>query len=74
MSATVKKVKDSGELSLKNALKLGKIDKFVSQAEARGTAPVDRDAFDRAIAKTVKPQQSKGRTSRSPSRNGSRGK
>lgn len=70
----MKKVKESGELSLKSALKLGKIGEFVSQAEARGTAPVDRDAFDRAIAKTVKQPRSEGRTSRSPSRGGSAGK
>ena len=70
----MKKVKESGKLSLKSALKLGKIGDFVSQAEDRGTGSVDREAFDHAIAKMVKPQRSKGQTSRSPSRGGSGGK
>ena len=60
-------------LSLSDALKHGKIEEFIAQEEARGIGPIDRADFGAAVAKLVKAPQSKGRTSRSASRDGSNG-
>ena len=58
-------------LSLSDALKEGRLDEFIAQEEARGVGPIDRADFDAALAKVVKAPQSKGRTSRSSSGDGS---
>lgn len=64
-------------LTLAHALKNGRLDEFVAQEEARGIGPANRKSFDEAIKKlatTITPPRSKGRTSRSASRDGSSGK
>lgn len=61
-------------LSLREAIESNKLAEFISQEEARGVGPINRAQLDRAIAKIVKAPQSKCRTSRSPSHDGSSGK
>jgi hypothetical protein len=58
-------------LSLSEAVKIGRLDEFIAQEEARGIGPIDRADFDAALAKMVKAPQSKNRTSHSASRDGS---
>jgi hypothetical protein len=60
-------------LSLREALAHGKIQDFIAQEEARGVGPVDSDELDRALAAAARPTRSEDRTSRSSSRDGSRG-
>ena len=74
MGDMAKKVKESGQLSLKSAIRLGKIDDFISQSEARGAPSGDMAAFDKALSAAIKQPRSKRQTSRSPSRGGSDGK
>ena len=61
-------------LTLANAMKLGRLQDFIAQEEARGVGSIDRAEFDRLLVKAVKPPQSKDRTSRSPLPGGSTGK
>jgi hypothetical protein len=61
-------------LTLIEARKLGRLGDFITQAERQGIGPADMRDFDRVVATAVKPKRSKGRTSRSPSRDDSRGK
>ena len=61
-------------LSLSEAIKDGRIDEFIAQEEMRGTGPIDRAEFDRAVAEIIKAQQSKDQTSRFASGDGSTGK
>lgn len=61
-------------LTLADAVKSGRLTEFIAQEEQRGVGPINRAALDRAVAKIVKAPQSIGRTSRSPSRDGSSGK
>jgi hypothetical protein len=61
-------------LPLKDALKNGDLEAFIALAEAEGFGAADSQAFKKALTATVKPQQSKCQTSRSPSRDGSPGK
>jgi hypothetical protein len=60
-------------ISLKMALSLNRLDDFIAQEEARSIGPVICAELDAAIALLVKLPRSKGRTSRSASRGGSRG-
>ncbi len=61
-------------LTLSEAVRNGRLDEFIAQEQARGVGPVDRDAFDALAAALVKAPQSKDRTSRSASGDGSSGK
>jgi hypothetical protein len=62
-------------LTLSEALKTGQIAEFVKQEEARGIGPADRKKLERAIKQVATtPLKRSGRTSRSPSRDGSNGK
>jgi len=68
-------------LTLSDAIKQDRIGDFVAQEERRGVSPVDRKKLEALIemAALIKeavttPMQSKGRTSRSASRDGSNGK
>lgn len=61
-------------LSLKHALTQGRLEDFITQAEAEGVGPVDRASLDHALTRVIKQPQSEGQTSRSPSRGGSSGK
>lgn len=66
-------------ITLSKAIKSGKLPEFIAQEEARGIGPADSKDFELAIKEfathgPIKPKQSKDRTSRSASRDGSRGK
>lgn len=61
-------------LTLANAMKLGRLQDFIAQEEARGVGSIDRAEFDRLLVKAVRSPRSKDQTSRSPSRDGSTGK
>jgi hypothetical protein len=58
-------------LTLSEALKTGRIDDFVAQAEAAGVGATTQKEFDTAIEVLVTPRRLSGRTSRSASRGGS---
>jgi len=58
-------------LSLREAIKSGKLQDFATQEEARGIGPIDRAELDAAVAAMLKAPRSKDQTSRSPSRDGS---
>ena len=58
-------------LTLSEARKTGRLQEFIAQEEARGIGPAEKRDLDRLIATAVKPKQSKGRTSRSASDDGS---
>jgi hypothetical protein len=58
-------------LSLSEAVKMGRLDEFIAQEEARGIGPIDRADFDATLAKLVKAPRSKNQTSRSASHDGS---
>jgi hypothetical protein len=62
-------------LTLSEALRTNRIRDFVRQEEERGIGPADRKKLDATIKKlaAILPK-SKGRTSRSASRDGSNGK
>lgn len=60
-------------LTLADALASGRLDDFAAQAEAGGIGPADREQFDALVGRVTAPQP-EGRTSRSPARDGSRGK
>ncbi|MGC1863158.1 MAG: hypothetical protein WA733_19090 [Methylocystis sp.] len=53
------------------AIKDGRLQEFIAQAEARGVGPVDREEFDTLMAALIKAPQSEGQTSRSASGDGS---
>jgi hypothetical protein len=62
-------------ISLSDALKTGRLSEFIEQEEARGAGPASKRKLDAAIkelATTLLPP--KDQTSRSTSRDGSRGK
>ena len=61
-------------LSLSEALKTGRLQEFIAQEEDRGIGPIDCAELDRLFGKAVRALQSKDRTSRSPSADGSTGK
>lgn len=67
----------SKSLTLTAALDQNLLPEFIEQEEARGIGPVLTRAFDAALKKSaaeIKPPRLAGRTSRSTSRGGSRGK
>ena len=57
-------------LSLKEAIKLGKLTAFIRQEEARGVGPINEQEFDSALSSTITRPQSVDQTSRSLSRGG----
>ncbi len=61
-------------LTLKDAVKSGNLEAFIKQEEKRGVGAVDKAELDAELAKLIRQPQSKGQTSRSPSRGGSHGK
>jgi hypothetical protein len=62
-------------LTLSEALRTGRLAEFAAQEESRGIGAADRKKLDALIKKmATTPLQSKGRTSRSASPGGSRGK
>jgi len=61
-------------ISLQQAIKEGRLKEFIAQETKRGIGPADRKELDEAIKRLIKQPQSTGRTSRSASRGGSRGK
>lgn len=61
-------------LTLTEAIKTGRLRQFVLQEEKRGIGPADRKRLEELLRKTATKTQSKGRTSRSASRDGSSGK
>ena len=60
-------------LSLADALASGRLDDFISQAEADGIGPADRAQFEAMVGHVTTPRP-KDQTSRSRARGGSRGK
>lgn len=60
-------------ISLRTAIRDGRLDEFVQQEEARGVGPASREDLDAALARLIKSEQSEDRTSRSPSGDGSDG-
>ncbi len=58
-------------ISLKEALKNNLLEDFIAQSEAEGVKAADEEQFTAAIATMVRRPRSEGRTSRSPSRDGS---
>ena len=60
-------------LSLSEALRLGKIDEFVAQAEAEGIGPADRTQFDTVVGRVTAPLP-EGQTSHLPAGDCSHGK
>ena len=69
MSEPLKK----GRLTLADALASGDLELFIQQEEAAGR-PVNREEFERRLGALIKAPRPEDRTSRSPSRGGSRGK
>jgi hypothetical protein len=61
-------------LSLSDAQKQGRLADFVRQEETRLGNGADPKEFEAALSSIIKPRQSKDQTSRSASRDGSRGK
>jgi hypothetical protein len=62
-------------LTLSEAIKSGRLQEFIAQEEARGVGPIDRAEFDALLIATLaKAPQSKDRTSRSSSGDGSSGR
>jgi hypothetical protein len=64
-------------LDLTQAIREGRLAEFIAQEEARGVGPAKPEDLDRAIrsaSTTITREQSVDRTSRSPSRGGSREK
>jgi hypothetical protein len=62
-------------LTLSEALRRDRLDDFIAQEEARGIGPADRRKLDATIKKlATTPLKSNGRTSRSTSAGGSRGR
>lgn len=67
------KKNDSESLTLSAALKAGRLDDFVAQAEAEGVGPISRGSFDQLIDAATAPQP-EDQTSHSRDDDGSRGK
>jgi len=62
------------QLTLKKAIELNQLEKFIQQAEAAGVGPVREADFLDAAEKVIKHEPRSDRTSRSASRDGSTGK
>lgn len=67
-------MRNLNSLTLSEAVKNGRLQEFIAQEEARGIGPANEADVLKAIERLAKPPQSKDRTSRSPSRDGSSGK
>jgi hypothetical protein len=61
-------------LTLSEAIKTGRLQEFAAQEKARSIGPIDRAEFDALSVTLIKAPQSRGRTSRSSSGDGSSGK
>ena len=61
------------KLTLSEALKEGRLEAFVQQAESDGIGAVERAEFDARLERLIKAPPQEDRTSRSPARGGSRG-
>lgn len=61
-------------LTLRDAVKAGRIADFIVQEKSRGIGPIDRKELDRRIASLIKSKQPKDQTSHSASRDDSTGK
>jgi len=61
-------------LTLSRALAEGRLEEFMVQAEAEGIGPISEAEFDESSSQVIRMPQSDDQTSRSPRRDGSRGK
>ena len=61
-------------LTLADAIKDGRLEDFITQAEAGHIGPIEPDQFEAAVARIVKAPLPVDQTSRSPGRGGSPGK
>lgn len=61
-------------ITLRDAIKEGRLSDFIAQEESRGIGPAERKKLDTIIAAAIRAPRSKRQTLRSPSRGGSRGK
>ena len=61
-------------ITLKKALEQNRLSEFIAQEEARGVQAIEGSELNRVLELVIKPPQSKDQTSRSASRDGSRGK
>jgi len=61
-------------LSLTEAIKTGKVSEFIQQEQGRGVGPISEAEFNDTASLVIKTPQSDDQTSRSPRRDGSRGK
>ena len=60
-------------LTLRTAVKTGRLDEFVAQEEVRGVEAVTNGEYEAALAAVIRPPQSEDQTSRSPSDDDSSG-
>lgn len=51
-------------LSLKDAIKTGRLPEFIKQEETRGVGPVDKATLDAALSNLIKSPRSEDQTSR----------
>jgi len=58
-------------LTLNEALRSGRLDDFIAQAEAAGVAAADAEEFDRVVNCVVRVPQPEGQTSHSHADDGS---
>jgi hypothetical protein len=66
------KVKDSGPLSLREAIQSHRLEEFIRQEESRGVGPIDPDELDAEVERISKGSRPDGRTWRSVERRYSR--
>lgn len=65
---------ESRPLTLTEAIERGQLQEFIIHEDARGVMPISEAEFDDAASTVIKTPLSDGQTSRSPRRDGSRGK
>jgi hypothetical protein len=58
-------------MTLSEAINQNRLAEFIAQEEARGIGPINKADYDTATTALIKAPQSKGRTSRSSSDDGS---
>ncbi len=58
-------------LTLREAIKSGRLSDFIKQEENRGIGPADKAAFDHLAERVIKTPLPEDQTSRSPSLDGS---
>jgi len=61
-------------LSLTEAIQSGKVSEFIQQEQERGVGPISEAEFNETASQVIKTPQSDDQTSRSPRRDGLRGK